>query len=86
MELKEKIQVRLIGTRYRGEEETKDILNRMTGKSFELKESCIDDGADGDETEDSYVMKDRYEGQGMTVRIYYGNVSGEIGYVNVSEE
>ena len=49
--------------------------------------SVIDDGVDEDETEDNYVMKDcfEFENSDLTVRIYYGDVTREIGYVEVED-
>lgn len=85
--LTEKIQTAFIGAKYRGIEWAKKELNEIVGAECECYDSCIDDGVDGDETEDVYVMKDCFcfEDSGITVRIYYGDVTREIGYVDVSE-
>lgn len=88
MELKQKIQTEFIGANNLGIERTTEKLTELVGKQARCYDSCIDDGADGDETEDSYVMKDCYEfeGSNLRVRIYYGDVTREIGYVDVTED
>ena len=58
---------------------------------FRFVDSKIDDGVDGDETEDKYVMMDAYDviigsvefNKTFYVRMYYGDVSDEISYVDV---
>lgn len=85
--LEERIQTELIGSKYMGVSTTCEILANIVGKSCWCCDSKIDDGADNDETEDSYVMKDCYEFEDsdIMVNIYYGDVSREIGYVEVNE-
>ena len=88
MTLTEKIQTALIGTDYPGVEDLKEKLMELTGRKMKWYDSWIDDGADGDDTEDEYVMGVGYESTDgkVTVRVYYGDVSEEIGYVDVDDE
>ena len=85
--LTEKIQNELIGSNYRGVNETEEMLTNMVGKPVTWYDTSIDDGADGDETEDSYVMRACFSAphDEVIVRIYYGDVTKEIGYVDVEE-
>lgn len=87
MTLTEKIQDAFIGAKYLGALWMEEELANLTGLRMHCYDSVIDDGADDDETEDQYVMRDcfsddHYE---ITVRVYYGDVTGEIGYVDVDE-
>ena len=85
-QLRDEIQREFIGGRYDGVNATEEILTKIIGKSVEWYDRVIDDGADGDETEDAYIMKDCFatEDDSVVVRIYYGDVTEEIGYVSVS--
>lgn len=85
-QLRKEIQRKFIGGRYYGINATEEILTNIIGKSVECYDSAIDDGVDGDETEDTYVMKDCFttKDYSVVIRIYYGNVTEEIGYVSVS--
>lgn len=85
--LTEKIQDHFIGARYGGCNWAEQELEELVGKECSIYDSVIDDGADGDETEDHYIMRDcfEFEDSPLTVRIYYGDVTREIGYVDVSE-
>lgn len=85
-QLRNEIQREFIGGRYDGVTATEDILTNIVGKSVEWYDSVIDDGVDGDETEDQYVMKDCFstKDDSVVIRIYYGDVTEEIGYVSVS--
>lgn len=87
MDITEKIQTELIGSDYRGVGETEEILSEICGEPITWYDTCIDDGADDDETEDSYVMKACFSNRddSIIIRIYYGNVTEEIGYVDVAE-
>jgi hypothetical protein len=87
MDITEKIQTELIGSDYRGVGETEEILSEICGEPITWYDTCIDDGADDDETEDSYVMKVCFSNRddSIIIRIYYGNVTEEIGYVDVAE-
>lgn len=49
-----------------------------------MVDECIDDGCDDDE--DEYVMKRVLEAGGCTIRVYYGNNTGKVGYVNVTQD
>lgn len=85
-QLRKEIQRKFIGGRYYGINATEEILTEIIGQSVDHYDTCIDDGADGDETEDSYVMKACFSSKDDTivVRIFYGDVTEEIGYVSVS--
>ena len=86
--LQDKVQGQLIGAKFLGCIRMGEILQEITGMEATCYDQYIDDGADGDETEDQYVMCASYqfkEEPNVTVRIYYGDVSGEIGYVDLSE-
>lgn len=82
--LNEKIQERFIGTNWDGESETIRIFKEEFNLTARMYDQCIDDGADGDETEDEYVMKACFDFKEIDgeVRIYYGDVTEEIGYVD----
>lgn len=80
-----KIQNEFIGSRYGGIEMTEVILSHIAGEKIEWYETKIDDGADDDETEDTFVMKACFttEDNSIDIGIYYGNVREEIGYVDI---
>lgn len=86
-ELEDKVQTGLIGSKFQGCLATEEILEELTGMKARCYDQYIDDGADDDETEDQYVMCASYqlEDGRTTIRIYYGDVTFEIGYVDVSE-
>ena len=83
--LKQKIENEFIGGHYEGDEETEKILSKIVGKPVKCYDTKIDDGVDDDETEDEYIMKSCFstEDDKIIVGIYYGDVTDEIGYVNV---
>lgn len=83
--LKSKIETEFIGGHYEGDEETEKILSNLVGKTVKWYDTKIDDGVDDDETEDEYIMKSCFstEDDKIIVGIYYGDVTDEIGYVNV---
>lgn len=83
--LEEKILTSFIGSDWNGEEETAKMLNEIVGIKCECYDMDIDDGVDGDETEDTYIMyaSFRFENTPLVVSIYYGDVTEEIGYVEV---
>ena len=85
-QIKREIEREFIGGNYDGITATEEILTEIVGQSVEHYDTCIDDGADDDETEDSYVMKACFSSKDDTivVRIFYGDVTEEIGYVSVS--
>ena len=86
-ELTEKVQGAFIGAKYQGCSWGEEELTKLVGKPMHQYDDCIDDGADGDETEDIYVRRACFttENHGLSVRLYYGDVTMEIGYVDVSE-
>lgn len=81
------IQTRLIGTRYRGIDQTEKTLRSLTGKPFTWYTSAVADGAEPDETEDTEVIRSGFasEDGSLTVHLYYGDVTREINYVDVVE-
>lgn len=85
--LTEYIQTALIGADYPGTDETERILSDIVGQPVVWYDTVIDDGVDDDETEDQYVMRSCFHSKDMrvTVRVYYGDVTEEIGYVDISE-
>lgn len=87
MTLTEKIQDSFIGAKYQGALWMEEELTEIVGVQMYCYDSVIDDGADDDETEDQYVMRDCFTDAAgsVTVRVYYGDVTGEIGYVDVDE-
>ena len=84
-QIKQEIEREFIGGRYDGITATEMILTKIVGQSVDFYDTYIDDGVDGDETEDTCVMKDCFatKDDSVVVRIYYGNVTEEIGYVSV---
>ena len=87
MTLTEKIQTALIGSDYMGCDETEKLLSELVGKEVSWYDTVIDDGVDEDETEDQYVMRACFstDNDDIIIRIYYGDVTKEIGYVDVAE-
>ena len=86
-ELTVKIQTALIGSKYWGADGIEEYLEEITGHKAVCYDTDIDDGADDDETEDTYVMKSCFDIADIhtIVRVYYGDVTEEIGYVSVNE-
>ena len=82
-----KVQGEFIGAKYGGCNWAEEELTKIVGRPITQYDVCIDDGADDDETEDQYVMRSCFsdESSRLTIRIYYGDVTREIGYVDVSE-
>lgn len=87
MTLTERIQTALIGGRYPGAGDLEQELTALVGQEMVWYDTVIDDGADDDETEDQYVMRACFESErgDVVVRVYYGDVTEEIGYVDVAE-
>jgi hypothetical protein len=83
--LKQQIENEFIGGHYEGDKETEKILSKIVGKPVKCYDTKIDDGVDDDECEDEYIMKSCFstEDDKIIVGIYWGDVSEEIGYVNV---
>lgn len=86
-QLTTKIQTAFIGSKWQGVLSTEEELKALTGLKCICYDHCIDDGADNDETEDQYVMRAcfDFEDSPLIVHVYYGDVTREIGYVDVSE-
>lgn len=61
-----------------------DEIFELLGSEPSMVDECIDDGCDDDE--DEYVMKRVLEAGGCTIRVYYGNNTGKVGYVNVTQD
>lgn len=83
-QIKDEIQNDLMGKEYYGITDTEEILTEIIGKSVEVYDSKIDDGADGD---DNYVMCDAFttNDRSIDILIYYGDCTQEIGYVEVRD-
>lgn len=81
-ELEQKI-LETIGDEY-CECEIEEGLSELLGTKVSWYDGGIDDGADG---EDEYVMKACFEVEGtdITIRVYYGNNTLEIGYVDIRD-
>lgn len=69
------------------ESDMEQLLSDITGMHVKLCDAKIDDGIDDEEDEDEYVMKSSFSigDKNIYVDIYYGNVTGIIGYARVSE-
>ena len=67
------------------EEEIEKDLTELVGCRVRCYDTKIDDGVDGD-SEDEYVMLSAFEidNSNIIVRVYYGNNTGEIGYVSIN--
>lgn len=87
MTLTEQIELQFIGSDYKGEEETERLLGEIVGAPAKCYDVVIDDGVDDDETEDVYIMRACFcfDGDPTIVRLYYGDVTEEICYVDVAE-
>ncbi len=85
MTLTEKIQTQLIGSDYMGVNETEKFLTELVGRNVSWYDTTIDDGVDEDETLDQYIIRACFstDNDDLIIRIYYGDVSEEIGYVDV---
>ena len=83
----DKIQTSLIGARYETIGDVDKVLTDIVGSEPYHISSGIADGADEDETEDTEIWYDSFgfEGINLIVRVYYGNVTREINYVDVAE-
>ena len=83
-QIKQEIEREFIGGRYNGISATEEILSNIVGQAVKHYDTCIDDGVDEDETEDTYVMRACFTNENnITIRIFYGDVTEEIGYVDV---
>lgn len=61
-----------------------DEIFCILGSEPRMVDECIDDGCDDDE--DEYVMMRVLEARGCTIRVYYGNNTGKVGWVHVTED
>lgn len=95
MTLAEKIQNALIDSRFMGIIKTEKLLSEIAGKPVSWYDTVIDDGIDNteidyddDEPRDNYVMRACFstDNDDLIVRVYYGDVREEIGYVSVEED
>lgn len=88
MNLTEIIQNALIGSKLPIIGSLEQKLTELAGRKIQWYDTVIDDGADGDETEDQYVMKACFsaEDDSIIVRVFYGDVTKEIGYVDVEKK
>ena len=83
-QIKQEIEREFIGGHYDGINATEEILSNIVGQAVKHYDTCIDDGVDEDEAEDTYVMRACFTNENnITIRIFYGDVTEEIGYVNV---
>ena len=85
--ISEKIQDAFIGAEYLGAQRMEEELIKLVGLQMHNFNTVIADGADDDETEDQYIMCDGFsdDENRIVVHIYYGDVTNEINYVDVSE-
>ena len=76
----------LEGSTFTSETEIGEIISKYAGAPARCYDADIDNGCN-DEEEDNYVMYACYEidGYNTIVRVYYGDVTGKIGYVTVDE-
>lgn len=83
-QIKTEIYDKLVDTEYGGIDHTENLLAEIIGKSVEVYDSKIDDGADGD---DDYVMLDAFttSDRSIDILIYYGDCTLDIGYVEVRD-
>lgn len=82
--IEDEIYGSLVDTKY-DSYEIVSILESIVGKKCSLYDNYIDDGC-GDDEEDSYVMKACFEFEDISlyVHIYYGDVTGLIGHIDVN--
>lgn len=72
-------------TQWIGEEETTEMLKAIVGKECDCYDHCLDDCFD-DDGEDRYSVKAcfRFTNSDIIVRIYYGQDTEQITFVDVS--
>lgn len=82
-EIKDDIEQEFIDGRYEGCADAEEILTKICGQKVSWYDTKIDDGIDDDE--DYYVMAACFttEDKKIDIIIYYGNVTGGVGYVQV---
>lgn len=71
---------------FTSEEQIEQELTELVGHRAHCYDTKIDDGVDEEDSEDEYVMLSAFEfdGSNIVARVYYGNNTGEIGYVSVN--
>lgn len=71
---------------FTSEEEIEKELTELVGCRARCYDTKIDDGVDAEDSEDEYVMLSAFEfdNSNIIVRVYYGNNTGEIGYVGIN--
>lgn len=87
LELTEELEAKIngaIGAEY-SECEIEETLTNLLGRKVSWYDGGIDDGCDDEE--DNYVMKGCFEVEDsdITIRIYYGDCTYEIGYVDIRD-
>lgn len=87
MTLTETIQTALIGAKYPGDEEVERILSDILGETVIHYDTVVADGADDDEPEDTRILRACFHNYSMNVivNVFYGDVTREIGFVDVME-
>lgn len=80
----EKLQRELLGAKFLGGKEMANEIASIIGQDVTWDDTYINDGADEDE-EDNYVMCALFDTDNWTIRVYFGDVTEEIGYVWVDE-
>lgn len=79
------IQKRM-GEYYEGVDTAEQIISEVVGEKATYYDGGIDDGLDGDEDGDTYLMKACFSTKsGLTIRMYYGNNSLILGDVLVTD-
>ena len=73
-----------IGAKFLGGTEMANEISSIIGQEVKFDDTYISDGADEDE-EDNYVMCALFDTDYCTIRVYYGDVTEEIGFVWVNE-
>lgn len=83
-QIKTEIYDKLVDTEYGGIDYTEKLLSEIIGKTVEVYDSKIDDGADGD---DDYVMLDAFttSDRSIDILIFYGDCTLDIGCVEVRD-
>lgn len=83
--LKERIETLFISGEYKGAEQTAKELAKIVGAKCRCYDSGIDDGVDDDESKDRYIIYSSFgfEGSPLVVKVVYGDVTHEIGCVEV---
>lgn len=84
--LSDKVCDKFHNTIWLGEEETCEVLTELVGKECECYDHCIDDCTGEDDEEDRYTIKAcfRFKNSPVKVRMYYGQDTEQIGYVDFS--